>query len=192
SASGMPYKVTPVHSSPARESAISKRFTAIWLACSMSLAAASGCDRFSSDAETREKSSTVRAEQSVDTPDDGQTRSGRSNHDHYFVEVVPEPNPIPFQQLFQMSVRVWTSADRETPAKGVSVDQVRARMPAHDHGMKTAPEVVEKGPGHFTVEGMRFHMRGDGEDGRWVLELVMNGDQGIDNVTFEYQCCVSQ
>lgn len=164
----------------------------VLVAAVFALAALSGCDRSSSETDQQTTSSASTAEESPESPDTDQSRSGSTTNGHYAVDVVPEPNPIPFQQLFRLKVDVWQSKDRETPARGVSLDQVRARMPAHDHGMKTAPEVVDKGPGAFVVEGMRFHMRGNGEDGRWVLELVLNGEQGIDDVNFEYQCCISQ
>jgi len=153
---------------------------------------AAACDRSSTGGQGADDEQASAVESANDAPDRDQTRSGPTSNGHYVVEVVPEPNPIPFQELFELTVRVWQSDRRAEPAESVALDQVRARMPAHDHGMKTAPEIREQKPGEFVVEGMRFHMRGSGEDGRWVLELVLNGDQGIDEASFEYQCCVSQ
>ncbi len=151
--------------------------------------AATGCDRTSDSSSGGAESSTASERKG---PDDDQRRSGPTENDTYFVEVVPEPNPIPFQQLFEFRVRVFEDQVGNSPAKDVDLDQVRARMPAHDHGMKTSPSISEHGPGEFLAEGMRFHMRGEGEDGRWVLQLVFNGPDGIDRANFEYQCCVQQ
>ena len=36
---------------------------------------------------------------------------------------------------------------------------------------------------------MRFHMKGDGPDGHWVIHLVVNGSDGIDEAKFDVQCC---
>ena len=46
--------------------------------------------------------------------------------------------------------------------------------------MKVEPSITPAGKGAFTVEGMRFHMQGPGEDGRWVLELVIRDGEVID------------
>lgn len=115
----------------------------------------------------------------------GTTESGR-----FRVSVTPEPNPIPFQQLFELRVEV-TGPDAGEPAESVRLDQVRARMPAHDHGMKTSPEIEREGAGDFRVRGMKFHMRGDGEDGRWVFELILRSDSAVDRAEFDVQCCAT-
>ena len=36
-------------------------------------------------------------------------------------------------------------------------------MPAHGHGINTAPTVNSHGDGKFTVDGLLFHMKGDWE-----------------------------
>jgi len=124
----------------------------------------------------------------ADIPAD-QSRAAVTERRQYFLEVEPRPNPIPFQELFELRVRVWQSDARERPVETARLDDVRARMPAHDHGMKTAPESERTGSGEFTVQGMRFHMQGLGEDGRWVVEVVVDGPAGIDRASFEVQCC---
>lgn len=153
--------------------------------------ATAGCDR-NSDASSSSGGAESKTETEQKAPDDNQRRTGSTENGDYVVEVVPEPNPIPFQQLFELQVRVFEDEAGGTPADEVGLDQVRARMPAHAHGMKTSPSISKQGPGEFRVEGMRFHMRGEGEDGRWVLKLVVNGPAGIDRANFEYQCCIQQ
>ncbi len=121
-------------------------------------------------------------------PED-QSGAGPTENDTFYVTYTPTPNPIPFQELFSLDVEVFASKARENHIEGVSLDQVRAIMPAHDHGMKVEPKIERVGPGKFRVRGMRFHMQGAGEDGRWVLEMVLNDGGRIDQTAFEVQCC---
>jgi hypothetical protein len=124
----------------------------------------------------------------ADIPPD-QSRAGWSERKKFYVEVTPSPNPIPFQELFELDVRVYESDQASSPAADVQLDQVRAIMPAHDHGMKVEPAIKQTDPGAFRVRGMRWHMKGPGEDGHWVLELVLNAGSTIDTATFDLQCC---
>lgn len=117
------------------------------------------------------------------------TFAGMTAQKKFFVEVSPTPNPIPFQQLFALDVQILDA--HKQPLDGASIDDVRAIMPAHNHGMNVKPEVTPQGGGKFRIEGMRFHMRGDGEDGLWVLELVINHQGTIDQTAFEIQCCTT-
>ncbi|HEX7034665.1 MAG TPA: FixH family protein [Pseudomonadales bacterium] len=49
------------------------------------------------------------------------------------------------------------------PVEGAEVT-VSGGMPAHDHGLPTAPRVTrELGGGDYLLEGVRFHMNGDWE-----------------------------
>lgn len=118
-----------------------------------------------------------------------QTMAGATDHGHFYVVATPKPNPIPFQQLFGLDVKVYKSAQKKQLAKGVSLDQVRAVMPAHGHGMKTQPKITDHGDGTFAVQGMKFHMQGEGKDGHWVVEMVLNQDGTIDQAKFDVQCC---
>jgi hypothetical protein len=124
----------------------------------------------------------------VDIPDD-QALAGMTEADNFYVVVTPEPNPIPFQELFELEVKVFSSDAAEAPVDGVALDQVRATMPAHGHGMKTKPKVTRTGPGTFRVEGMKFHMQGEGKHGLWVVETVLSEDGTIDQAKFDVQCC---
>jgi len=155
-------------------------------ALALALLGVPGCDRSSESGASHADGS--KSESLSDIPDD-QSRSGWTEREQYFLEVTPRPNPVPFQELFELDVRVWASDRREHPVEGAELDDLRARMPAHDHGMKTAPETERTGPGEFTVRGMRFHMQGLGEDGLWVFELVVDGPDGIDRASFDVQCC---
>lgn len=107
----------------------------------------------------------------------------------FWVKYSPKSDPIPFQELFEMELEIYDPTDQKTPVAGVKLDQVRAVMPAHKHGMKVKPIITEISPGKFLVEGMRFHMRGQGDDGRWVLEAVINHEGELDQTSFDIQCC---
>lgn len=154
----------------------------------------SSCDCSSADPDDRPRRSTHRtadgsgATGPASIPDD-QTRTGFSNNRLYRLEVAPEPNPIPFQELFELRIEIYGGGNPEKIAEEARIDDLRAVMPAHDHGMKTAPRIERVAPGTFRAHGMRFHMQGADEDGRWVLELVIRGSRGVDRAEFDLQCC---
>ena len=114
---------------------------------------------------------------------------------HFHVLVRPSPAPIPFQQIFSLDVQIFQDSARKQPAgEHVSLDDVRATMPAHNHGMNVRPTIAphpDGESGKFLVEGMRYHMRGEGEDGLWVLELVIqDSSRGIiDKSAISTPCC---
>lgn len=107
----------------------------------------------------------------------------------FFISYTPSINPIPFQELFDLEVKVLTATEPRTPVAEAKLDDVRATMPAHKHGMKVKPTIEAAGPGTFRVKGMRFHMRGDGEHGLWALEIVAREGETIDVARFDLQCC---
>jgi len=130
-----------------------------------------------------------RPTQMADIPDD-QSRQGWSQRRDFYVSVTPSPNPIPFQEIFSLTVTVYEDDTKQSPMTDVGLDQVRAVMPAHDHGMKVDPKIEStQAPGEFRVKGMRWHMKGPGKDGHWKLELVLNTGSTIDTATFDFQCC---
>ena len=120
-----------------------------------------------------------------------QSGAAKSANGRFWISYTPSPNPIPFQDSFSLEVKIMEASDQATLVTGATLDQARATMPAHSHGMKVEPTIKPGAqPGVFKVEGMRFHMQGDDEDGRWLLELVARDDQGvIDTASFDVQCC---
>jgi hypothetical protein len=86
-------------------------------------------------------------------------REVRSNAGRYTVTFTPSPDPIPMNQLFDLSFRVASKQGSKEPAK-VEVD---ARMPAHGHGMNRVPRITRLPDGTFKAEGMLFHMPGHWE-----------------------------
>lgn len=76
----------------------------------------------------------------------------------YKVSYRTDPPTIPLNELFSMDVYV---AGPELDKVELQVD---ADMPAHRHGMNTAPRVTTVAPGHYRVAGMNLHMAGE-----WVI-----------------------
>jgi hypothetical protein len=126
---------------------------------------------------------------SGESPSEDQSGEASTENGSFYVTMAPEPNPIPFQEIFALDVRIYASKSKKEVPEGVQIDQVRAVMPAHNHGMKVEPKVQKEGEGHFRVEGMRFHMQGEGEHGRWVIEVVVNDGSTVDTAKFPVQCC---
>lgn len=166
------------------------------LACLvLSALVATGCKDETSGSEADGSSTTEHASKESAGSGDiarDQSRSGPTENGDFYLEVRPHPNPIPFQSLFELEVTIFESADADSPLEGASLDEVRATMPAHDHGMKTDPKLVEEAPGTYRIRGMKFHMKGSGEDGRWVLHLTVRADGTIDTAKFDVQCCRTQ
>ncbi|MGI9303222.1 MAG: hypothetical protein ACR2RB_11010 [Gammaproteobacteria bacterium] len=113
----------------------------------------------------------------------GITKNGR-----YFVRVEPEPPVIPFQELFELKVTVYDGDDHSKRLDDVELARVDAIMTAHGHGMTTQSEVTKDADGAFRVRGMKFHMQGDGEDGLWVIRLLVRGELD-DTAELNVQCC---
>lgn len=156
-------------------------------------AAALACEPKSSGEATRANAPGPQAQAgaldyAAEIPED-QTLKGATPSGELFVVATPSINPIPFQKLVEFEVRVFTDAAHTTPAKDVALDQVRPMMPAHNHGMKTLPEIEKTGDGVFRVHGMKFHMQGAGEDGYWTLSFLLRNGDVIEEVTFDLQCC---
>lgn len=66
-----------------------------------------------------------------------------------------------------------------TPISGAEI-LVSGGMPAHDHGLSTAPRVTgELASGQYVLDGMKFHM-----SGRWeiVFEVTASEAQGMATV----------
>lgn len=84
------------------------------------------------------------------------TTSGDYAIDYTFI-----PDPIPKNEHFSMSLVVTRKDGAELPEDfTIKVD---ADMPAHGHGINTAPEIKKLPSGKFQVDGLLFHMGGQWE-----------------------------
>jgi len=95
---------------------------------------------------------------------EGDVRTLESNDGTYTVRWMPEPDPIPVNEPFEIVASVAPTSEPETSlapdAFDVSID---AAMPHHGHGMnRSATMVIEDGLWH--AKDMLFHM-----PGRWEI-----------------------
>jgi hypothetical protein len=96
----------------------------------------------------------------------------------YRVVVEQHPQPIPLNQIHQWQIKVAGSDGSIIENAKISV---AGGMPAHNHGLPTAPQVTEElSPGIYLVEGMKFQMGGE-----WQVTFTIQSEQITDAVTFE-------
>lgn len=84
--------------------------------------------------------------------------------------------PLKINQIHSWQVRVET-VDGE-PLRNAALTMTGG-MPAHDHGLPTAPRVTrEMGDGEYLIEGVRFHM-----GGYWEITIKIDAGGTTDFVT---------
>lgn len=107
------------------------------------------------------------------------TAPARLSDEEYFrVSFASRLEPIAINQMHSWVLHVDTADGRPVENARIEVD---GGMPAHDHGLPTAPRVTRAlGNGDYLVEGLKFHMHG-----RWVVEFAINAGDGDDNVSFD-------
>lgn len=115
------------------------------------------------------------------TPPEGAdlSRSKASVGGAYEVSIEPEAEPVR-----QGPLHTWLASVRlsdGTPAANVRID-VDGGMPAHGHGLPTAPKASHEGDGVYRIEGVRFNM-----GGLWELRLSIDGPAGEDEVVFNIE-----
>lgn len=98
---------------------------------------------------------------------------------HYAVEIeVTEPPALNVMQSWIIVVLDAQGAPVEHANIGVS-----GGMPAHGHGLPTAPEVTEElGGGRYRLDGIKFNMMG-----RWVVDLNITSPIGHDTARIELE-----
>jgi hypothetical protein len=83
--------------------------------------------------------------------------------------------PVPLNQIHSWVIHLETNAGVALENAEVSVD---GGMPAHNHGLATAPAVTAYlGNGDYRVEGLRFHMQG-----AWELRITVRHDNTSDKI----------
>lgn len=93
------------------------------------------------------------------------------------VSFTPDPDPIPRNRLFSLMVAVKPRDAAVAP----SLVLVDADMPAHRHGMPTAPVVHALGDGRFRVDGMLFHM-----PGAWEITIDLVVAASVERAVFPW------
>lgn len=88
----------------------------------------------------------------------------------YVVRWRTEPAAPPLGRLFEVRTDVVdVLTGRAFDGAEVKVD---ARMPAHGHGMETAPETEPARGGGYLTRGMKFHMPGE-----WTVLVQIGGER---------------
>jgi hypothetical protein len=80
-----------------------------------------------------------------------------------FSAIVSHPQPVPVERLHTWKVRLFDRKHR--PVTGARI-KVTGDMPAHGHGLPTAPIAVGRGRGLYELQWMMFQM-----PGRWYVQL---------------------
>lgn len=99
-----------------------------------------------------------------------------SESGRYRVDYRSHLEPVPINRIHTWTLHL-SRADGQ-PVDGAELT-VSGGMPAHDHGLPTAPQVTEGlGGGDYRLEGMRFHM-----NGYWELTVTIRVDGDRDTAT---------
>ena len=96
------------------------------------------------------------------------------------LEIFSQLDPMAINTIHSWELVLYTADGASLSGARISVV---GGMPDHDHGLPTSPVVTgEITPGHYLLEGVRFHM-----PGRWLLTFNVISDQGSESATLEFQ-----
>lgn len=99
-----------------------------------------------------------------------------SDGDRFVLAYASQLEPITINTMHAWELTLTTRAG--VPVTGASF-AVSGGMPAHDHGLPTAPRVTrELGEGRYLLEGVRFHMAG-----AWELTFEVITRDATDRIT---------
>jgi hypothetical protein len=95
---------------------------------------------------------------------------------HYQLQVQSQLEPIAINRIHAWELELRDAQGTPVPEARITVD---GGMPAHNHGLPTAPRVTEVlGPGRYLLEGVKFQM-----PGRWEMRFRVEADPGIETLT---------
>ena len=98
----------------------------------------------------------------------------------YHLHLNPDVHELKLGEMHSWSLLVHDADGMTVDGATVTVD---GGMPAHGHGLPTAPKVVDgDGPGFYRIEGLRFNMPGN-----WELRLRIDGAPGADTAVLEFE-----
>lgn len=99
--------------------------------------------------------------------------------DRYLLQVRSQLEPVAINRI-----HAWTLElrDRDGALVTDATITVRGGMPAHQHGLPTAPRVTEVlGPGRYLLEGMKFQMGGE-----WEVQFLIEAPPGAETLTLAF------
>ncbi len=99
--------------------------------------------------------------------------------DHYQLQVRSRLDPVAINRIHAWELEL---RDRDgTPVADANII-IGGGMPAHNHGLPTAPRVTEVlGPGRYLVEGMKFQMGGE-----WEVLFQIAAAPGTETLTLAF------
>ena len=95
-----------------------------------------------------------------------------------FTAVVTHPDPLTVEQLHVWTVRLF---DRKHHAVTRARIKVTGDMPAHGHGLPTAPVAVSRGRGVYQLQGVMFQM-----PGLWYVQLRVRAGNRLDTIRVKF------
>ena len=95
-----------------------------------------------------------------------------------FTAIVTHPDPLPVEQLHVWTVRLF---DRKRHAVARARIKITGDMPAHGHGLPTAPIAVARGRGVYQLQGMMFQM-----PGLWYVQLRVRAGNRLDTIRVKF------
>jgi hypothetical protein len=111
--------------------------------------------------------------------DDADATTRWSRNRVFAVSYVSDPSPVPLLKIHSWTITVRDAAGNPVPDARVTV---LGGMPAHGHGLPTAPQVQNLGGGRYLIEGLKFHM-----PGAWVVGFRIKDGPRVDSVNFDLQ-----
>lgn len=99
--------------------------------------------------------------------------------EHYQLHVSSRLIPVAINRI-----HAWELELRDREGRPVSQATIRigGGMPAHNHGLPTAPEVTkELAPGRYLLEGMKFQM-----GGAWEVNFQVDAAPGQETLTLQF------
>lgn len=95
---------------------------------------------------------------------------------HYQLEVHSRLEPIAINRIHAWELELRDARDTPVAEAQIAVD---GGMPAHHHGLPTAPRVTKVlGPGRYLLEGVKFQM-----PGRWEMQFRIEAAAGTETLT---------
>jgi len=98
---------------------------------------------------------------------------------HFHVSYASKVEPLPLNLIHSWILHVEVLDGKPVENAEISV---YGGMPAHKHGLPTAPVVTEIGAGDYLVEGIKFSMRG-----QWELWFDIRAGDITEKVKFDVE-----
>ncbi len=87
-------------------------------------------------------------------------------------DLAEKTKKIPINKVMTFEVEAKPLLKTKVAHK-IELIEFNARMPDHDHGMNTRPQLKVKDPLHWSIEGINLHMKGVWE---FTFKIKVNGE----------------